>query len=284
MPSANNSLPDDGSDLGRWQRDISRRLQQLEAAKRLASTAIGSGGVTVQADGTGQRIVIAPVGAIEVVAGAGFTQPPGMMFYSGDPGEQSPGEVTAYLEDTGTDLIPTVLAITSDLGYGPALLKLQAGTPDSGDAAAELSVGEAQLILGASAMTVEFADGTAIGFSADGVEFESESWTALTLQNSWTATGGTWQVPIFHLGIDLMVSLEGSATPGTLTAGTVITALPSGYVPPADLEYRVPGGSGTAYCDLVVHGLTAAAPGTVTITNVAGTITRISLSGIRFSL
>jgi len=285
MPSGNSQLPDDGTDLARWRRRTDTKLRQLEAARRLQNTAIGAGGLTVQTPGQPGSIKLVPQGAVEIVPyGSGSAFPPAVEFSSGDPSEITPGVVLTYLADGGGFAIPTVLVMTPDLGNGVSLLKFQGSVPGEGTAAAELVVGGASLILGTGVLYLSLEDGTQLALSGDGVEFATEQWTALPLSSGWTATGGTWLQPEYHLDSTLTVQLVGSITPGTLTAGTVIATLPPGYIPPGDAEYRVPGGSATAYCDLLVHGTEAASPGQITITNVAGTITRVSLSQVSFPL
>jgi hypothetical protein len=97
----------------------------------------------------------------------------------------------------------------------------------------------------------------------------------LELTGGWTVPGGTWQAPQVQVSGGT-VQLIGSATPGTLTAGTIITTLPAGTLPAADHEFRVPGGAATAAMDLLV----TAATGAISIQNTSGTVTRISLSGL----
>lgn len=104
------------------------------------------------------------------------------------------------------------------------------------------------------------------------------TWQSLTLNNGWNAAGGTWAAPTVRRQPDGTVQLLGSILPGTLTGGTVVATLPAGYAPQDDLEWRVGGGASTASADLYV----IAASGTVVLQNVAGTVTRISLSDISF--
>jgi hypothetical protein len=103
-------------------------------------------------------------------------------------------------------------------------------------------------------------------------------WQALTLTNGWAPAGGTWAAPQVRQQPDGTVQLLGSIAPGTLTAGTAVAQLPAGYWPQDDLEWHAGGGSSTASADLYV----IAATGAVTIQNVSGTVTRISLSGLIF--
>lgn len=261
---------------------IRRDILELQAARTLEASAIGDGGLTVQsATGTGRRIVIAPKGAIAVLLPSGdHWFPPGIMFYTGDPAEVTPGEMTAYLAPDETFVIPTWIATTPDMGNGISEIKLQAGVPGSIAAAMEISVGNDDIILGNGVAEFDFEDGTVITLSRAGAQYASEGPIALTLNNGWTATGGTWELPWLLHTIDNSMILEGSISPGTLTAGTTIITLPPFYGPSSDLEFRVGGGSATAYCDLVVHAST----GTITITNIAGTITRLSLSTVRWSM
>lgn len=103
-------------------------------------------------------------------------------------------------------------------------------------------------------------------------------WQDLPLANEWTPANG-WQTPQFRQQIDGAVQCRGSATPGTLTDGTVLAILPPAYAPPAQLEFRVGGGTATAAADLYV-----AADGTITIQAMTGTISRISLTTVRIPL
>jgi hypothetical protein len=102
-----------------------------------------------------------------------------------------------------------------------------------------------------------------------------EPWQNLALGNDWTQAAG-WQVAQLRRQIDGAVQLRGSVAPGTLTDGTAIGMLPSGYWPPDRLEFRVGGGAASSSADLYVN-----TDGTITIQNSTGTISRISLTVIR---
>lgn len=97
------------------------------------------------------------------------------------------------------------------------------------------------------------------------------------LANGWTWTGGTWAPPTGLAQLDGSVLLDGSLAPGTLTTGTVIASLP--WTPIGDQEVRVPAGSATAAADLLIT-----AAGVLSIESTTGTVTRISLTGIRLPL
>lgn len=281
MPLKVNAAPPDMTSLARRLAALESQITELRAAKTLQSAAIGKGGLTVQAPGDAASMRLAAEGDVNVLAyGVGVTQPPALEFASGNGAEVTPGAVLAYEADGGGYAIPTILALTPDLGNGTASLKIQAGVPGHTTAAAQIATGGASVALTQTGLFLTLPDGTSIALGAWGATFLSSAPVALTMSNGWTATGGLWQLPFSIRQIDNTIMLLGSLTPGTLTAGTVIMTLPTGTWPPGDLEFRVPGGSATAYCDLVVHR----ADGTVTITNVAGTITRISLSSIRYSL
>ena len=261
---------------------LQRDVQELRAARTLEASAIGDGGLTIQSgsDGTGRRIVIAPQGALSALLPSGDTwYPPGLMFYSGDPAEVTPGEITAYLSPDEVYPVPIWTATTVDVGNGVSQITMQGGTPAAA-AITVVSAGADYMRIGDGAAEFVFSGGTSIALGTAGAQFLSEGPIALTLNNGWTATGGTWALPNLLHTIDNSMILQGSITPGTLTAGTTLVTLPVGYAPTGDLEFRVPGGSATAYCDLVVH----AGTGLITITNVAGTITRLSLSTIRWSM
>jgi hypothetical protein len=100
--------------------------------------------------------------------------------------------------------------------------------------------------------------------------------TDLTLANGWTPAGGTWASPQALRRADGVVQLLGTLTPGTLTGGTTILAVP--WAPASDLEWRVGGGAGTTSADLYL----LAGSGALTIQNIAGTVSRISLNAISF--
>lgn len=281
MGSKTRRLPATPRTLWETVAELQREFREFRAQRTLESSSIGAGGVTVQDPASAEKIVITPHGATGFAAeeGGPLYYPPGMNFYTGDAAELVPGELTAFSVPGEFGRIPVVLATTADLGHGTAYLELQAGNPGGELPGALISVGAGSFFVQPGAALLDLGVGSqAYAFSATGIAFNTEAWTALTLANGWTATGGTWQAPVWHYQVDNTVHLEGSATPGTLTAGTVITTVP--YPPPADLEWRVGGGSATASCDLVVHGTS----GNVTIQNISGTITRISLTGIRYSL
>jgi hypothetical protein len=261
--------------------DLQREFKEFRAQRTLESSSIGAGGVTVQDPASAEKIVITPHGATGFAAeeGGPLYYPPGIDFYTGDAAEVTPGELTAFSVPGEFGRIPVVLATTADLGHGIAYLELQAGNPGGELPGALISVGNGSFFVQPGSSLLDLGFGSqAFAFDNSGIHFNTEAWAALTLANGWTATGGTWQTPIWHYQATGKVDLEGSVTPGTLTAGTVITTIP--YPPPADVEWRVGGGSSTASCDLVVH----AGTGNVTIQNIAGTITRISLTPISYSL
>jgi len=59
------------------------------------------------------------------------------------------------------------------------------------------------------------------------------SWTNLTLQNSWTAYGSIYTTPQYTKSPDGLVTLQGFLRYGTVASGTVIAQLPTGYRPGA---------------------------------------------------
>lgn len=265
--------------------ELQREFKEFRAQRTLEASAIGNGGLTVQDPAEAERMLLTPHGTISYLIEEGDSEhfPPGMLFYTGDPAEISPGELTAYSRPGEFGRIPVVVARTADLGNGVAVLELSAGNSGGEFPTAVIDIGAVVLRLDQNGMLLSLSDGTDILLSSAGATFASEGWNSLTLANGWTATGGTWLNPFYGRQIDGRVQLIGSISPGTLTAGTTIATIPTSpldYGPPGDVEFRVPGGSATAYCDLVIHAST----GQVTITNVAGTITRLSLSGISYPL
>ncbi len=60
-------------------------------------------------------------------------------------------------------------------------------------------------------------------------------WSNLTLQNSWAAYGDSFATPQYTKAADGIVTLKGLIRSGTMTAGTIITTLPAGYRPSAEL-------------------------------------------------
>jgi hypothetical protein len=155
---------------------------------------------------------------------------------------------------------PVLTLTTPDLGYGRATVQLR-GVSANGHVPASV--------------TLAFPDGTTVTVDRTGAWIEP--WAALTTANGWAAAGGSWAPPVLRRQVDGTVQLFGEIAPGTLTAGTVIATLPTGYRPSADATFRVPGGAATAGADLFVTS-----GGNITLQNVVGTITRIGLSNVRF--
>lgn len=286
MVAKNSLLPMTPRSMWEAIKQLQRDVTELRAARTAEATAIGAGGLRVQNPAEPGSILLTPDGEVRIIPyGGGSATPPAVQFDSGDPSQVTAGAVLTYLADGGGFAIPTLLLITPDVGSGVSEFKLQSQTT-AGPAVAQIAVGGAQMLMGTGAFYLFFEDGSEVSIGASGVAFGVDFGALLPLNNGWTATGGNWQGPVFFREVTATVALYGSITPGTLTAGTVIATIPSTgpYIPPADLEFRCAGGSATAYADLVVHGAEAAAPGTITITNVAGTITRLNLSQIRYSL
>lgn len=278
MPLRVDQLPPDAKTLSRRLLEVERQLREGRAARVLEAANIGAGGLSVQAAALTDGLFLTPSGALTVTQyGVGAINPAALQFQSTAIAEAAAGAFLGYLADGGGYPVPTWLLVTPDLGAGTAALRLQAGAPGHTTGVAELDIGTAQLLLTATGLTLQFG-ATTFALTAAGLSFTSESPVVLAMANGWAAAGGTWAAPTSIHKSDQTIMLQGSAIPGTLTAGTQITTVPT--PPAADLEYRVSGGSATAACDLVIHGTT----GAVNITNIAGTITRISLSNIRYAL
>lgn len=260
--------------------ELQREFKEFRAQRTLESSSIGAGGLTVQDPARPERIVLSPKGLRTVPIDY---MPPAVEFYSGAAGEVAPGQAMGYTATGGTGPIPAIAIVTGDLGAGFAYLEIQSGNLTGDTPALNVSIGDMGMFMSNETFFLVLGL-VSVSVNSTGIFFTNESWNTLPLSAGWTATGGTWQVPMYYKQADNTVQLVGSMSPGTLTSGTVIGTLSPGYIPPGDLEYRLSGGSSTAGCDLVIHGTGAASPGTITITNVAGTVTRISLSSIRFSL
>jgi hypothetical protein len=97
------------------------------------------------------------------------------------------------------------------------------------------------------------------------------------LSNSWSAYGGTFQGPQCSKEISGMVCLDGQIAPGAKTAGTTFGALPGNCAPAADHTFRVSAGASGAAADIIVRS-----SGDVRIQASTGTVTWLSLSGVRF--
>lgn len=275
MPTAGDQLPGDATALARRLAALEREVRELRAARRAEFTAVGSGGITVQAPGDNRRITIRPTSEIALGSGG---PPPAIEFWSGAAEELEPGFVAAYTADGGYGPLPTVLLSTSDLGDGLSFFKLQSGNAQGDQPAALISVGGAELILSNSVFYVLLAGG-GLAFDGSGASLQGESWQSLPMAGGWTAYGSTYQSPLFQKKVDGMVQLTGLIAPGTTTSGTTVANLPTGYRPSADHIFHVSGGAGTASADVYVRS-----SGAVSIQNTAGTITWLSLSGIRFPL
>jgi hypothetical protein len=169
---------------------------------------------------------------------------------------QQTGVTTGYIAGA-----PALELTTADQGQGHISLQLRATTPNG---------------LTPSSVVVTFQDGTTLTL-APGTGIAVDTWTALSLQNGWTAAGGSWRAPVARRQSDGTVQCAGEIVPGTLTVGTLLFTLPK--PPPGDLTFRLPGGSSSTAADVTV-----AASGAVTLQNVAGVPTRLGLTGIRYPL
>ncbi len=83
-------------------------------------------------------------------------------------------------------------------------------------------------------------------------------WIAPTLGNSWVNYGGTFQVAQYRKHGDV-VRLRGVIKSGTINA--LAFDLPSGFIPPADLQFATT--SAGAYGTLLIYGATNSAAGAV---------------------
>jgi Tfp pilus assembly protein PilV len=101
------------------------------------------------------------------------------------------------------------------------------------------------------------------------------TWTAPTLQNSWVNYGSGWTGAGYTKSPDGIVALQGLIRSGTVTSGTTIATLPSGYRP-----------SETIICDVVTNPNTYAR---IDVLSTGAIITReavtngfLSLAGCEF--
>lgn len=281
MPLKASQLPADFRALWDSVKQLQRDIRELRAARTLEKAAVGAGGLTIQDPTSVQRMFHTPRSSRTFSVGAGLSNPPAIEFWSGLAAETRPGVVTAF-EATGTSgPLPTLIASTGDVGNGIAYLLLTSGDPSGTNSTVQLSAGSSTIFLNDVEFIASLGSGGGIVLTPTGGYIPGENWNGLTLNNGWTSAALPWTAPQYIRRVDGAVQLIGSMLPGTLTAGTVIATLPSAYVIGNDLEFRVPGGSSTAYADLVIHGTNGGNGGQITITNIAGTITRISLSDIR---
>lgn len=272
MPTPADQLPGGMSGLAREIADLKRQVAELRAARRLESAAIGGGGLTVQDAAGGPRIVIVPAGSTP------SGELPGILYYSGDPAEITPGYLAWSVapSDSG-GVIPSLELTTPDLGYGAAYTRLTGGGTAGDLPTAVLAADNALLTVESDTTTMVRADQGGFTFDASGGRPTGETWTTLSLNNSWTAYGSPYQTPIYRKQVDGVVQLFGLIAPGTTTAGTTVATLPVGYRPASDHIFKTSGGASTAFADLYVKS-----NGTITIQNTGGTITWLSLSGVRF--
>lgn len=280
MPLKASQLPADVRTMWEGVKQLQRDVRELRAARSLEKSAVGAGGLTVQDPTSAQRMYHTPRTSRTFSVAGGLVNPPSIEFWSGLASESVPGVVSAFEASGTSGPVPALIAVTGNVGSGDAYLLLEA--PDSTGAGGvfQAYVASSSLIMNGTEFLVSLASGGGLNLQSTGATLTGENWNTLTLNNGWTSALPPWQAPEYIRRIDGTVHLVGSALPGTLTSGTVVATLPSAYAPAADLEFRTPGGSGAAYADLVVHGA-GANVGQITITNVTGTITRISFSMIR---
>lgn len=283
MPLKASQLPADFRTLWDAVKQLQRDVRELRAARTAEKTAIGAGGLTIQDPTSAQKMIHTPRSSRTFAVGAGLVNPPAVEFWSGLAAETKPGAISAF-EGTGVaGPLPSLIAITGDVGNGDAYVLLQAGDPAGNGALLAASADGAQLTMTGQTFVVSFNGGGGLAFDTLGGFIPGASWTALPMNNGWSSASTPWQAPQYNRMLDSSVQLIGSMVPGTLTSGTVIATLPTAFAPVYDMEFRVPGGSATAAADLVVHGTSGASGGQITITNITGTITRIGLNDVRIS-
>lgn len=94
------------------------------------------------------------------------------------------------------------------------------------------------------------------------------AWTAPTLLNGWSNTGGANNVAQYIIDAGGFVHIRGQITGGTTTDGTIIFTLPIGYRPPATVGMPCGAGTTTATFGL----LSIDASGNVKIFSVTGNL------------
>ena len=80
------------------------------------------------------------------------------------------------------------------------------------------------------------------------------AWTAPTLLNSWTNTGGAFSPTGYRKSAGNIVHLRGKLTAGTLTDGTALFTLPSGYRPAYTEAFRVTSDKGGVDVNILADG------------------------------
>jgi hypothetical protein len=75
-------------------------------------------------------------------------------------------------------------------------------------------------------------------------------WIPLTLQNSWVALGGNYQIPAYRVHDDGRVELRGAVTGGS-SAGATIATLPEGVRP--SRQFNQPADGNLAYASLFIR-------------------------------
>jgi len=91
---------------------------------------------------------------------------------------------------------------------------------------------------------------------------KAASWSALTLQNNWVATGGAYATPGVVKATDGIVTLRGLMRSGTVTSGTVLATLPVGSRPAAAEIFDVSSALDYARVDVYADGRVIAKEGT----------------------
>jgi hypothetical protein len=87
-----------------------------------------------------------------------------------------------------------------------------------------------------------------------------ETWTALTLINSWVSYGNGYANPAYRKNNFAEVELRGVIKSGVTTIGTVIATLPTGYRPQTSKSYSVASYDGT---NSVVGRISVGTDGTI---------------------
>lgn len=114
--------------------------------------------------------------------------------------------------------------------------------------------------------------------ATDVVSGNAETWQTLTLQNGWTARGSSFATPGYRLMPDGTVLLRGQMAGGTVTDGTVIATLPTGYTTTMDDNYPIASFPGSSTENAVLE---VATNGNLIIFGV-GSAPALTIGGVRF--
>jgi hypothetical protein len=84
----------------------------------------------------------------------------------------------------------------------------------------------------------------------------AQAWNAISLENSWTNFASGYVTAQYRLVNQVTCEVIGWIKPGTLTSGTVLFALPSGYYNPNNLQLLIAQNFGTDASLLLEVGTT----------------------------